>query len=118
MAKILVIDDAKFTRFMLINVLQKDGHTILEAGDGQEGMERILAENPDLVITDLLMPVMDGIQLLAAMKKKKLTTPVIVMTSNIQESVRQQCLTAGARAFANKPPNPDELLRLVQGILS
>ncbi|MBC8555476.1 MAG: response regulator, partial [Candidatus Brocadiales bacterium] len=60
MAKILIIDDAKFTRTMLKKMITEFGHETIEAGNGREGLEKITSEDPDLVLTDILMPEMEG----------------------------------------------------------
>ena len=81
MAKILIIDDAGFSRHMLGRIVGAVGHQIIEAENGEEGLTKILEEKPDLVLSDLLMPVMSGEELLAVLKEKQVDIPVIIMTS-------------------------------------
>ena len=116
--KILVVDDAKFSRFMITKMISEIGCEILEAENGQDALEKIITEKPDLVLTDLLMPVMSGIDLLTLLKEKNIDIPTVVITSNIQESVQRQCKELGAYGFINKPPKKDILLGLIQKILN
>ena len=116
MAKVLIVDDSMFTRTMIIKTIEKMGHETIEAADGQEGLEKIINEKPDIVITDLLMPKMEGTGLLSAVKEKKLNVPVIVVSSNIQDTVRQECLELGASGFLSKPPNAENLQKLIEAM--
>ena len=114
MAKVLIVDDSMFTRNRIIKMVEEMGHETIEAPDGQEGLDKILNEKPDIVITDLLMPKMEGTELLSAVKERKLNVPVIVVSSNIQDTVRQECLGLGASGFLSKPPNTEELQKLIE----
>jgi CheY-like chemotaxis protein len=114
MAKVLIVDDSMFTRNRIIKMVEEMGHETIEAPDGQEGLDKILNEKPDIVITDLLMPKMEGTELLSAVKERKLNVPVIVVSSNIQDTVRQECLELGASGFLSKPPNTEELQKLIE----
>lgn len=116
MAKVLIVDDSMFTRNMIIKMIEKMGHETIEASDGQEGLDKIVNEKPDIVITDLLMPKMEGTELLSAVKEKKLNVPVIVISSNIQDTVRLKCLELGAYDFLSKPPNTENLQRLIEAM--
>ncbi|ODS31522.1 MAG: response regulator [Candidatus Scalindua rubra] len=113
MAKVLIIDDSHFTRTIIRKLVKDIGHETIEAANGQEGLDKIINEKPDLVMTDLLMPEMDGIKLLEAVKEREADVSVIVISSNIQETVRQQCLELGAIEFFNKPPNKEKLQKLI-----
>ena len=114
--KILVIDDAKFQRGQMTRFLGEQGHTILEAGNGQEGYLKLCQEGPDVVICDLLMPVMDGIAFLTLVQKHEVPTPIIIVSADIQSTTRQQCLQLGALAFLNKPCDQQALMELLKGV--
>lgn len=118
MAKVLLVDDSMFTRSMLKKIVIGIGHEAIEASNGREGLDVIISGKPDLVITDLLMPEMDGIELLSCVKEKNIKIPVIVMSANVQDSVRQQCLELGATEFFNKPPNKDEIQKYLEELLA
>lgn len=118
MAKILIIDDAKFSRFMVVSLVKALGHEILEAENGQTGLEKVTTEHPDIIITDLLMPEMDGVELLETLKQRNIATPVIVLSSNIQQTMQQKCMELGAAAFITKPLNKEKLHECINTMLS
>lgn len=109
MAFILIIEDAWFTRRFLSKTLQAAGHTIVEASCGEEGLEKALTHAPDCILLDLLMPDMDGREVLQRLGAQGHAIPAIVLTADIQSSSRQQCLNLGAIAVLGKPPTPEEL---------
>ena len=109
MAKVLIIDDSQFTRTMLKRIVKELGYETIEAVDGQEGLDKIINEKPDLAMTDLLMPGMSGIELLTEVKEKGVDVSVIVVSSNIQDTVKKQCMELGAIEFFNKPPNKEKI---------
>lgn len=117
MAKILVVDDSMFARLNICNMLKSAGYETAEAADGREGLEKVETSKPDCIISDLLMPGLDGIGFLSAMKEKNLGLPVIILTADIQETKRRHCLELGAAGFAYKPPQKREILTLIDGIL-
>ena len=82
MAKILIVDDAKFTRTMLKKMVVEFGHETIEAGNGREGLEKITSEEPDLVLTDILMPEMEGTELLELLRETNMDVNVIVISAD------------------------------------
>ena len=117
MAKILVVDDSMFARLNICSMLNQAGHETLEAGNGLEGLELLAAHEPDCILSDLLMPQMDGIAFLTALRSQTQALPVIVLSADIQESKRRQCLELGASGFLSKPPNRQELLGILEQVL-
>jgi CheY-like chemotaxis protein len=109
MARILIVDDSSFTRKALARMVKALGHEIVEASNGREGLELAAAQKPDCILVDLIMPEMGGMEVLEALRDQGSMIPRIVVTADIQESVREQCLKAGAVAVLNKPPKNDEL---------
>jgi len=118
MARILITDDSAFLRRRLRTILDAAGHQVLEAANGVECLDRIATETPDLLLLDLVMPEMGGLEVLAALKGAGNATPVVVLTADIQESVRAECLQLGAFAFINKPPKAEAILAALQEALS
>ncbi|MDF1579976.1 MAG: response regulator [Desulfuromonadales bacterium] len=110
MMKILVVDDSLFSRLHTCKPLREAGYDLVEAADGIEGLAAVDEHRPDFIITDLLMPNLDGIDFLAALKERCNTTPTLVLTADIQDSKRQQCLELGARGFLYKPVMKEKLL--------
>jgi two-component system chemotaxis response regulator CheY len=113
MARILVIEDSAYQRTKISKVLESVGHLVIQASDGREGLLTAASSNPDLVLLDLLMPEMGGLEVLQELHDKHLALPVIVLTADIQETTRRQCLDLGADGFINKPLKSQELLDVV-----
>lgn len=117
MARILIVDDAKVSRLTVGRILRADGHEVLEAVNGQEAVDMAVTHGPDCMILDLIMPGMNGLDVLTALKEKGVAAPVIVLTADIQETTRARCLELGAVAFINKFPDKDELTSRVQEVI-
>ncbi len=118
MTLILIIDDAAFSRRMIRKCLQADSYEISEAATGKEGLEAAIAQYPDCILTDLLMPDMDGLELLQALQVEKSKIPVIIISADIQEGTRDRGLELGAKAFINKPVKEEELRKTVRQVLA
>lgn len=103
MAKILVIDDSGYQRSVIRQVLTADGHEVVEASDGVEGLAAAKRERPALILTDIVMPNMQGMELLQKMKDDNVGIPVVVVTADIQETTHKQCQNLGAVGLVNKP---------------
>ncbi len=113
MLKILVVDDSLFQRKSICQILVDAGYEVVEATDGQDGLEKALSIHPDCILTDLLMPGMDGIEFITELKAKGPTPPLFVLTADIQESKRRVCLDLGVDGFISKPPKKWELLDVI-----
>ena len=87
------------------------------AGNGRAGLEQVAARKPDCILTDLLMPELGGLELLETLREQGTAIPVIIITANIQESVRRRCLELGAAAVVNKPVRQEELLSALRKAL-
>jgi len=109
MAKVLLVDDSSFQRKNISKMLVAMGHEVVAAENGQVGLEKAKTDQPDLIITDLLMPVMDGISYLRGLKSRKLSIPVVVISADVQEASKAECLRLGAKAFLTKPVKETDL---------
>ncbi len=118
MAKILIIDDSRFARNSLGRILEQDDHQIGQAGDGKEGIEKIAVQAPDCVIADLLMPEMDGFEMLEALKAMEASPPVIIVTADIQDSTTERCMESGAFKVLAKPVKSSLLRETVRDALA
>ena len=117
MANILLVDDSRLSRSMEKNALTSAGHDVTEAVNGSQGLE-LLAGGPfDLIVTDLLMPICDGMEMLRRLRATGDNTPALICSADIQESSRQTCQSIGINGYLNKPVKPAELLDAVEGIL-
>ncbi|MCH7496373.1 MAG: response regulator [Candidatus Marinimicrobia bacterium] len=110
---ILIIDDSAFQRGLLRQIVLTGGYETVEAIDGADGLAKLRGRRPDCILSDLLMPRMGGLELLEALSLKEVTIPVIIVTANLQESVRERCLAAGAVGVVHKPAEAETLLALI-----
>ena len=117
MSKILVIDDSKFSRRRVVEPLLHAGYDIEEAVNGEEGLKKYAGSDPDCVVTDLLMPVLGGQEFIRRLRAGGSTTPVIVVTADVQTSSCNHCKEMGISGFLNKPFQADELLENVERAL-
>ena len=117
MARILIIEDSGFARRTIGKILRDGGHEPLEADGGHEGLDKAEKYEPDCISLDLLMPEVDGFDVLSVLRDKGLDIPTIVLSADIQGSTRERCFDLGAFDFINKPPKADELLRAIQKAL-
>lgn len=114
MARILIIDDSSFQRGIIRKILLQAGYETIEAKNGRDGLQQVIDAVPDLILLDLVMPEMDGFAVLSELQKEKNKVPVLVLTADIQEITREQCLALGAEGFLNKPVKAEDLISAVQ----
>ncbi|HEY3780964.1 MAG TPA: response regulator [Fimbriimonadaceae bacterium] len=116
--KILVCDDERhIVRLIQVN-LERQGYTVTTAFDGKEGLEKIRAEKPDLVVLDVMMPYMDGFEVLKTIRREPETEnlPVIMLTAKAQDKDVFEGYHYGADMYLTKPFNPMELVTFVKRI--
>src|ERR1035437_10288689 len=113
MNTILVIDDSSTIRRLLGLILRKKDYLVAEAEDGIDAMEKLSHVQADLIIVDLNMPNMDGIEFVKSLRSNYyyMDTPVIMLTTTKDDTLRRDALQAGVNMFLNKPIQPDVLLR-------
>lgn len=120
MALIVLMEDDAATRMLVSSVLRKDGHEVLAAENGGQGLLLVRERRPDLVISDVQMPLMDGFEMLAALRQDSAvaTTPVILLTSLQERGHVRTGMTTGADDYITKPFKPDELREAVSAQLN
>ncbi|MGG6298329.1 ATP-binding protein [Leptolyngbya sp. AN02str] len=113
--RILVVDDRWENRTVLLNLLEPLGFIIIEAENGEEGLEKLRTQSPDLVITDLVMPVMDGFELLQRIRdtEELKQTKVIVSSASVSQLDQQMAISNGGDDFLSKPVDVDTLFHLL-----
>jgi two-component system, chemotaxis family, chemotaxis protein CheY len=113
--KILAIDDMKTLRDLLGKVLRTAGYDVIEAVDGVDGLEKFSAHRPDLVISDLNMPNLDGIGFVTGAREKPegKSVPILILTTETNDNLKQRAKQAGATGWLTKPFNPQRLTKLV-----
>lgn len=114
---ILVADDSMSVRMYMRSVLEKEGYSVLEAVNGNDALGKTETHRPDLLLLDLLMPQMDGFEVLAQLKNRSITLPIIVITADIQDGVKDECIGLGALTVINKPVDFSKLLHVISQIL-
>lgn len=115
--KILVVDDSGLARRSIRQVLEEMGHEVEEARDGAEAIERYFLSQHDLIVLDMVMEGMYGLEVLMKFKQLNPDVKVVVVTADIQDSTRAEVRTAGAAALVNKPVVRAELERVVNSTL-
>ncbi|MEF9941544.1 MAG: response regulator [Lachnospiraceae bacterium] len=118
MAKILLVDDAAFMRMMVKDTLTKNGYEDLyEAADGVQAIEMYEQVKPDLVIMDITMPNMDGLEALKTIKGKHPEATIVMCSAMGQETMVIEAIKSGAKDFIVKPFKPDRILKTVSSIV-
>jgi CHASE2 domain-containing sensor protein/FixJ family two-component response regulator len=117
---VLVVDDEAPHREIVTTLLASLGFRVLEAGDGAEGWEQAIAHQPEAVILDLTMPVMDGFELIHQLRNHAVTAsvPILVTSASAFDIDRQRSLQAGATVFLPKPLQIDSVLAALQNVLA
>ena len=117
-AKVLVVDDSGLARRLTRQFLQELGHTVEEATDGAQALERYALNRHDVVILDMVMHGMYGQDVLIKLRELNPSLPVIVVTADIQKSTREQVKAAGAAAAINKPLKREDLTAALDAALA
>jgi DNA-binding response OmpR family regulator len=120
MAKILIVEDDRFLRELIARKLRNEGYEVLEAVDGEEGLKRIKEERPDLVLLDLILPGIDGFEVLAKAKEDPDTAqiPVIILSNLGQREEIERGLKLGAIDYLIKAHfTPGEIIEKIKNIL-
>jgi DNA-binding response OmpR family regulator len=118
--RMLVVDDDPVILKLLRISFEMEGFEVLSAADGQEGLERARSDHPDVVLSDIMMPRLDGLQLLAELKADPATAdlPVVLLSAKAQNAEVREGLAMGADDYVTKPFDPLELLDRVNAVLA
>ena len=114
---ILLIEDEDKIRDLLKSYFVKENYTVVTAGDGVQGLAAIKKNKPDIVLLDLMLPGMDGFEVLKQARKAGITTPVIMLTARDEESDKLVGLEIGADDYIAKPFSPKEVVARVKAVL-
>ncbi|MDP2560146.1 response regulator [Psychrobium sp. 1_MG-2023] len=119
MAKILVVDDSASIRNMVSFTLKQQQYEIVEAADGKQGLEKAKTGKFDLVITDVNMPVMDGITLCKELRQLPTFkfTPILMLTTESSTDMKMKGKAAGATGWLVKPFNPEKLVATIKRVI-
>ena len=115
--KVLVVDDEQSILTLLQYNLQQAGYEVLTASDGDEGKNLALKENPDLIVLDLMLPKLDGLEVCKQLRQQKNFTPVLMLTAKDDEFDKVLGLELGADDYMTKPFSPREVVARIKAIL-
>lgn len=119
MTTVLVVDDSASLRNMVAFTLKQQGYEVVEAADGQEALSKARTAVCDLVLTDVNMPIMDGIMLCSELRKLPTFkfTPILMLTTENSSEMKHKGRAAGATGWLVKPFNPDTLLSTLKRVV-
>ena len=118
MAKVLLVDDAAFMRMRCAKVLTKLGHTVVEAENGLQALDVYEREKPEIVLMDITMPEMDGLEALKQIKQRDAGAKVAMVSAMGQQSMVLDAIKAGAADFVLKPFDEERLIAAVSKLLA
>ena len=117
MPRVLVVDDdPQVVRLLRVN-LELEGYDVVSASDGNEALEAVAAEDPDLVVCDVMMPGIDGTEVVRRLRADNVKTPVVMLSAKAMRSDMRKGLDAGADEYVTKPFDPAELIEVVDRLL-
>ena len=117
MAKIMIVDDSAYARRVHRAMLEASGHSTIEAGTGIGAIEMFSLERPDIVLLDLSMADLGGLDVLKMLRQLDEQARVIVVSADVQRSTEQSVKAAGAERFLAKPTNAEQLAAAISDVL-
>lgn len=116
MKRILIIEDNETNIYLISFILKKNGYEVLEAKTGEEGIELALKEKPNLIIMDIQLPGIDGLETTKRIRESKEDKgiPIIALTSYAMTGDRERALSAGCNGYLEKPINPDTIMEEIE----
>jgi two-component system chemotaxis response regulator CheY len=115
--KLLLVDDSGLARRSMRAILESAGFQVIEAADGMAALEQYFVERPDVVMLDLVMKGMYGLDVLAKLRELDPAARVIVVSADVQDSSHEMAMAGGASAFLNKPIERERVLSVVRTVL-
>ncbi|EPG65816.1 response regulator [Leptospira wolffii] len=115
--KVLAVDDSATMRSLVQQTLGMGGYDVILASDGKDGIEKFGTETVDLVITDINMPVMDGITFIRELRKRDQNIPILTLTTESEDGMKQKGAEAGANGWIIKPFRPAQFLDIIKQVL-
>ncbi len=118
LGKILIVEDSKSELELMSHYLNESGYNVIKASGGKEALEKALSEQPDVIVTDVVMPGMSGFELCRSLKRNPATekVPIVICSSKNQEIDRLWAMKQGADAYVTKPYTREQLLRAIKSV--
>jgi len=119
MKRVLVVEDNETNMYLIRFILEKSGYEVIEAKDGASGVELAIKEKPDLIIMDLQLPDIDGLEATKRIRASKADgkIPIIALTSYAMASDREKALAVGCTGYISKPINPETFMAEIEKYL-
>ncbi|HIK05512.1 MAG TPA: response regulator [Trichormus sp. M33_DOE_039] len=116
---ILIVEDSPSELELMSHYLQESGYNVIKASGAKEGIEKALLEQPDVIVSDVVMPEMSGFELCRSLKKNPVTAkvPIIICSSKNQPIDRLWAMKQGANAYITKPYTREHLLRTIKSVV-
>lgn len=116
MSKILIVDDSRTSRRIMRTLLTENEYEVVEAENGEIGVQKYKEETPDMVTMDITMPVMDGLEALKAIREYDSNAKVVMVTAAGQESKVMEAVKLGAAEFITKPFEKDKIIDTIRKV--
>lgn len=118
--KILIVEDNEQNLYLETFLLEKHGYDVVQARNGQQGLELAVSECPDLILLDIQLPVMDGYEVARRLKHSQHTAsiPIVAVTSYAMAGDREEILATGCKGYVEKPIDPDRFVEQIMGFLA
>jgi len=116
MKRILVVEDNNTNMYLITFILKKNGYEVIEARSGEDGIELAIKEKPDLIIMDIQLPKIDGLETTRRIRKSEAngTIPIVALTSYAMTGDREKALQAGCTGYIEKPIDPETFMGEVE----
>lgn len=118
MANIMIVDDSAYTRRTHRRILESAGHSVVEASSGMAAIEGYFVHHPDLVLLDLTMEDMSGLEVLEKLRELNANARVVVISADVQRSTGRLVADSGALHFLGKPASAEDILSTVQSLVA
>ena len=117
--KILIVEDNQDSRELVVKILKNRGYQLIEAVDGEDALEKAIAERPDLILMDISIPKIDGYEVTRMLKSRKefKYTPIIALTAHAMKGDREKAMESGCEGYIAKPINIHELPEQIKSYL-
>jgi CheY-like chemotaxis protein len=114
---ILLAEDNRVNQFLMVRLLEGHGHAVTVAGDGRTALDEAARHSFDVILMDVQMPEIDGLETTRILRERGVRTPIVAMTAHAMQGDRDKCLNAGMNAYVAKPIQPDEVFEAIDDVV-
>ena len=116
--RVLLAEDNRVNQLLVVRLLEAQGHSVTVAGDGRTAVDEVARETFDVILMDVQMPEMDGLEATRTLRARGVRIPIIAMTAHAMQGDRDRCLDAGMDAYLSKPIQPEEVFEAIEGAVA